>query len=61
MELDDDSVLEGAAVDLTAGTVAAVGTIVSAPWAGLAWAAVAVLVAKTVVQAAVTAFFRSIR
>jgi hypothetical protein len=61
MELDDDAVLDGAAVDLTVGTVAAVGTIVSAPWAGFAWAAVAVLVAKTVVQAAVTAFVRSIR
>ena len=61
MELDDDAVLNGAAVDLSVGTAAAVGTIVSAPWASAAWVVVAVLAVKTVVQAAVTAFGRSIR
>jgi hypothetical protein len=61
MELDDDAVLDGAAVDLTVATGAAVGTIVSASWAGLAWAAVAVLVAKTVVQSAVTALRRGVK
>jgi hypothetical protein len=61
MELDDEAVLDGAAVDLTVGTVAAVGTIVSAPWAVVAWAAVAVLAGKTVVQAAVTALRRGVK
>ena len=61
MELDDEAVLDGAAVDLTVATGAAVGTIISAPWAGVVWFAVAVLVGKTVVQAAVTALRRGVK
>lgn len=61
MELDDEAVLDGAAVDLTVATGAAVGTIISAPWAGVVWAVVAVLASKTVVQAAVTALRRGLK
>ena len=58
MELDDEALLNGAAVDLTAATAAAVGTIISAGWAPIAWVVVAGLAAKTVAQAAVTALLK---
>ena len=53
MQFDDESVLEGAVVDLTVATAAAVGTITSATWAKWAWVLAAVMAVKTVIQGVV--------
>jgi hypothetical protein len=49
-EFPEVTLLNGATVDLTVAVAAAVGTVLDADWAAVAWIAVGVLAGKTLVQ-----------